>query len=161
VQYINDLLIPLQAFHYEKSLWYIHPRSMRKIPLGTTKISSTSIHKWLLIPLQAINYEKSLWYIHPKSMSDGIFHIKCKTPPNIERFLWEPQKYYQPVYKYDCWSHFRLLTMKSHCDTYIQSLWVLVQVPAKSDGIFHIKCKKNQILKDSFRNHKNIINQLT
>jgi hypothetical protein len=75
--------------------------------------------------------------------ADGIFHIKCYKNTNVESIHRQPQKYHQSVYIDECWSHFRLLTMKSHADTYIQSLWVLDQVLAKLDGIFHVECNKN------------------
>jgi hypothetical protein len=45
--------------------------------------------------------------------------------------------------------------------TYIQSLWVLVQVLVKSDGIFHIKRFKKPKYQKIPGNPKNIINQYT
>jgi hypothetical protein len=93
--------------------------------------------------------------------SDGIFDLKCYKNKNNERIHRQPQKYHQPVYIDDCWYHFKLITMNSHGVTYIQSLWVLVQVLVKSDGIFHIKFFKNPNIKKSPGNPQNIINQYT
>jgi hypothetical protein len=83
--------------------------------------------------------------------SDEIFHLRCYKNTNTERIHWQPQKYHQPVYIDDFWSHFRLLTLKNHGVTYIQSLWVLYQVLAKSNGIFHIQCYKDTKIKSIYR----------
>jgi hypothetical protein len=89
-------------------------------------------------------YIQSLWVIDQVlAKSDKIFHLHYYKNTDIESIHRQPQIYHQSVYIDDCWYHFRLLTMNNHVNTYIQSLWVIYQILAKSVEIFNLHCYKN------------------